>query len=97
MIPEAILPLVRRAILDCMFDTGGELNDDELTILLKQLGHRRVARSDVADQLRWLAEGEFVVVEDLGPYVVARILSKGRDIADGSLVVDGVWRHKTGD
>ena len=96
MIPAAIVPLVRRAILDLMADIGGEQNDDVLAILLAQLGHR-IARRDVADQMRWLAEEHFIEVEPLGPFLVGRILADGRDIAGGKLVVSGVWRHKTGD
>jgi hypothetical protein len=96
MIPAAILPLIRRAILDMLNDIGGEQNDDVLTILLAELGHR-VARRDVAEQMHWLAEQKLVAVEDLPPFVVARILADGRDIAEGRLVVTGVWRHKTGD
>lgn len=96
MIPAAILPLVRRAILDLLFDVGGEHNDDYLTILLKQLGHR-IARDDVSEQLQWLGDQGYVALEQVGPFLTARIVSKGRDIADGSMVVEGVWRHKTGD
>jgi hypothetical protein len=77
-------------------DIGGEQNDDVLMIMLAQLGHR-IARRDVAEQMRWLAEQKLIAVEDLGPFVVGRILADGRDIAEGRLVVTGVWRHKTGD
>lgn len=96
MIPAAITPIIRRAILDLLNDIGGEQNDDVLTILLAELGHR-VARRDVAEQMHWLAEKTLIAVEDIGPFVCARILADGRDIAEGRLVVDGVWRHKTGD
>lgn len=103
MIPAAILPLIRRAILDLLNDAGGEHNDDVLTMLLVQLGHR-VARRDVREQLVWLAGNEIagdgsrlVQVEELGPYMVARILPDGRDVAEGRLIVEGVWRHKTGE
>jgi len=96
MIPAAIVPLIRRAILDLLNDIGGEQNDDVLAMLLAQLGHR-IARRDVADQLRWLAEQKLIASEELGPFLVARILADGRDIAEGRLVVEGVWRHKTGD
>ena len=96
MIPEPILPLVRRAILDLLNDIGGEQNDDVLTLLLTQLGHR-AARRDIGAQLDWLAERGLVAMETLGPFRVARILADGRDIAEGRLTVDGVWRHKTGD
>jgi hypothetical protein len=97
MIPAVILPVVRRAIVDLLFDIGGEQNDDVLTQLLNQLGHR-VARRDVAEQLAWLAdEARLIRLEDLGPYNVARILADGRDVAEGRLLVDGIYRFKTGD
>lgn len=96
MIPPAIVPLVRRAILDLLDDIGGEQNDDVLALLLAQVGHR-IARRDVAEQMRWLASENLIATEDLGPFLVGRILADGRDISQGRLVVDGVWRHKTGD
>lgn len=99
MIPDIALPVVRRAILDLLEEIGGEHNDDELTLLLNQLGHR-VARRDIAAQLRWLAmdePGPLVHAEQLGPYVVARILPDGRDVAAGRLLVEGISRHKTGE
>lgn len=96
MIPAAITPIIRRAILDLLNDIGGEQNDDVLTVLLAQLGHR-VARRDVVEQMYWLAEQKLIALEDLAPFIVARILADGRDIAEGRLVVTGVWRHKTGD
>jgi len=96
VIPAVILPVVRRAILDLLFDIGGEHNDDVLSRLLAQLGHR-VASRDVKEQLFWLAEQGLIAAEDLGPYRVARILQDGRDVAEGRLTVDGVSRFKTGD
>ncbi|WP_336973477.1 hypothetical protein [Sphingobium aromaticiconvertens] len=96
MIPAPILPLIRRAILDLLNDIGGEQNDDYLVVLLSDLGHR-IARRDIATQMDWLAGERLIEVEELGPYKVGRILSDGRDIAEGRLVVEGVWRHKTGD
>lgn len=96
MIPPIILPLVRRAILDLMNDVGGEHNEDVLSQLLSQLGHR-VARRDVAEQLGWLDVAGLIRAEKLGPYTVARILADGRDVAEGRLTVDGVSRFKTGD
>lgn len=95
MIPAAIAPLVRRAILDLLDHDGGEQNDDVVTLLLAQLGHR-IARRDVAEQLLWLSEQGLVEAEQVGPFLVASTTSDGRDIAAGRLVVDGVWRHKTG-
>ena len=96
MIHALVLPLVRRAILDLMNDIGGEHNDDVLSQLLVRLGHR-VARRDVADQLRWLAAENLIRVEELDPYLVARIRADGRDVAEGRLLVEGISKFKTGD
>lgn len=95
MIPAAIIPLVRRAILDLLDHDGGAQNDDVITLMLAELGHR-IARRDVAEQLHWLSQQGLVDAEEVGPYLVASTTSDGRDIAAGRLVVDGVWRHKTG-
>jgi hypothetical protein len=95
MIAEALKPLIRRAIIDLLHDIGGEQNDDYVAVLLAQLGHR-IARRDIATEMMWLGDAKLVETEKLGPYVVARILPDGIDVAEGRLVVDGVWRHRTG-
>jgi hypothetical protein len=95
VIPAAILPVVRRAILDFLDLIGGEQSDDTLAILLNADGHR-VARRDVADQLRWLGEQGLLDVEQLGDFVVARVLPDGIDAANGRLRIEGLGRHKTG-
>lgn len=97
MIPKAILPLIRRAIVDLLNDIGGEHNDEVLAALLAELGHR-ISRRDVAEQLEWLAsEAKVIKLDDLGLYKVARIVADGRDIAEGRLVLEGISRFKTGD
>lgn len=88
-------PVVRRAILDLLTDVGGEINDDRLTMLLTQLGHR-IARRDVRAALAWLGAQQLAAVEPLDQFTVGRVTGDGRDVAEGRLVVDGVWRHKTG-
>lgn len=99
MIPAVIQPLVRRAILDLLNDVGGEHNDQSISIFLNQLGHR-VARRDVVDELRFLAKGDgipLIAVENLGPFLVARILQDGRDVAEGRLILPQIYKHKTGE
>ena len=91
-----ILPLVRRAILDLMESIGGEHNDEALTLLLNELGHR-VARRDVAEQLRWLGNEKLITTEELAPYLVVRILTDGRDVANGRYSVEGISLYKTGE
>lgn len=97
MIPDAILPLIRRAILDLINDVGGEENDDVLTIMLTGLGHR-FPRPAVTEQMRWLADHDMRLLEitEFGPYTVASILPNGIEVAEGRLKLNGIWRHKTG-
>ena len=95
-LPAAIQPLVRRAILDLILDVGGEINDETITILLAELGHR-VARSEVGLELTWLRNSGLVKLESAGSYIVAKSTSDGRDVAMGRLRYEGVSRHKTGE
>lgn len=94
-IPALIQPVVRRAILDLLSDIGGQQNDDVIARLLIGLGHR-IARRDVASELRWLASEQLLTIEEVGPFVVAEILTDGIDVSAGNLRLDGVHRHRTG-
>jgi hypothetical protein len=91
-----IAPLVRRAILDLLADIGGEHATGELTLLLNELGHRLAAR-DVVEQVEWLAGVNLILAQKLELFTVARILTDGRDVADGRLIVAGVSKFKTGE
>lgn len=91
-----VLPIIRRAILDLLTDVGGEHNHEVIALMLDQLGHR-VARRDVAEQLKWLAGERLVEIEEMQPYLVARVLPDGRDVSAGRLTIAGVSKHSTRD
>lgn len=90
--------LLRRAILDLVEDVGGELNDQQITIFLNEIGHR-VARRDVRAHIAWLADSDpkLLTSEQVGEFVVVTSTPDGRDVATGRQRVDGVSRHKTGE
>lgn len=96
MIHPAISPLIRRAILDLVDDVGGEVNDDAITILLNELGHR-VGGPDVVIELRWLAERDLLKLQDYPALVVVSSTRAGRAAAAGTMTFEGVNRHKTGE
>lgn len=96
MIHEKVAPVVRRAILDLLLDVGGEVDDDTVTILLNEIGHR-VGRSDVAAELRWLADKGLLKLQELAVMLVVSSTSDGRDAAAGRMRFEGVSRHKTGE
>jgi Fe2+ or Zn2+ uptake regulation protein len=93
---DLIAPVVRRAILDLLSDIGGEHTANELTLLLNELGHRLAVR-DVVAQVNWLAEAKLLVVQVFDQFTTARILTDGRDVADGRYIVVGVSKFKTGE
>lgn len=94
--PDIVIEIVRRAILDLLNEIGGEHNDDVIRHWLSGVGHR-VARREVRQQLEWLKEQRLIAADEVGPYLVARVLPDGRDVADGLMSFDGVSRHKTGE
>ena len=96
MIHPALQPVIRRAILDLIFDVGGAVDDDTATILLNEIGHR-IARSDVAAEIRWLADKGLVRLTETPAMLVIASTSDGRDTAMGRLRFEGVSRHKTGE
>jgi len=93
---QVVLPLIRRAVLDLLADVGGEQNHEVLTLLLNELGHR-VAKRDILAVLEWLADAKLIITEQVGPFTTARVLSDGRDVADGRYIVEGISKFKTGE
>lgn len=96
MIHPAIAPIIRRAILDLLLDVGGEVNNDQITILLNELGHR-VGDPDVVEELRWLATRDLLKLQEYPALVVVSSTARGRAGAAGTMRFDGVSRHKTGE
>jgi hypothetical protein len=96
MLHEKIRPLIRRAILDLVLDVGGEVNDDDVTILLNELGHR-VGAPDVVDEFDWLGAKELLKVQKYPAYTVVSSTKLGRAIAAGTMRYEGVSPHKTGE
>lgn len=94
-LPAVIQPVVRRAILDLLNDIGGQQSDDVIARLLGNLGHR-VARRNVAEELRFLAAEKLIEVEQVGPFLCGEITPDGIDVSAGNLIIDGVYRHRTG-
>lgn len=89
-------PLIRRALLELLTEIGGEQNHEVLAALLNEAG-QRVAVSDTRTELEWLRDAGCIHAEQLGPFLMARILADGRDIAEGRKNVDGVWRYRLGE
>ena len=66
-------------------------NEYVLKQLLGQLGHS-VSSDKLRTELNWLQEQGLVTLSDVAGTMVAKLTVRGRDVADGSVVVPGVHR-----
>jgi len=96
MLHDKIRPVIRRAILDVVLDVGGEVNDEDVTILLNELGHR-VGGPDVVEEFNWLGAQGLLKLQEYPAYVVVSSTKAGRAVAAGTMRYDGVYQHKTGE
>lgn len=77
-------------------DQDYAINDRIMKTALASLGHG-VSSDLVRAEYDWLQELGLVTVEDLGALSVARITTRGMDVANGHATVPGVARPGPGD
>jgi len=70
---------------------GYRANSSVLTAALNHFGHS-MSRDQVKTELHWLAEQRLLVVDDIGPVIVATLAERGQDVANGRAIVPGVSR-----
>lgn len=66
-------------------------NSSVLCHALNHFGHS-VSRDQVRTDLAWLGEQQLVLIEDIGPVLVATLTERGQDVAAGRAIVPGVSR-----
>lgn len=66
-------------------------NSSVLYNLLDTFGHSP-SRDQVKSHLRWLEEQDLVEIEDVSDLLIATLTSRGQDVAQGRVMVDGVKR-----
>ena len=87
---------LRLAVLQILAaDADYAHNELVLSSALEQLGHG-VSRDNLRTELAWLAEQGLVSIEDVSGIRVARLLSRGQDVAKGVARVPGVARPRPG-
>lgn len=70
---------------------GYELNESILHAILADFGHK-VSRDKVVTELRWLEEQGLVTTSVAAACTIARLTSRGLDVARGHATVPGVKR-----
>lgn len=77
-------------------DAAYAINESVMQAALDPLGHR-VGRDVVRSEFAWLNEQGLIEVEHVSDAVhVARLTSRGLDVAEGRAVVPGVKRPRPG-
>lgn len=93
---DLIVSDIRLVILRALSeDPGYSHNEIILKEILGVMGHK-VASDGLRAQLAWLAEQGLVETEAVGNLAVARLTSRGADVADGSATCPGVKRPRPG-
>ncbi|PLY02758.1 MAG: hypothetical protein C0622_05260 [Desulfuromonas sp.] len=72
-------------------DAGYSHNESVLQSILAAFGHS-VSRDVVKTQINWLAEQGLVTVDTVGNYLIAKLTTRGADVAAGHATVPGVKR-----
>ncbi len=91
---DIVIADIRLVILRTLAeDAGYAMNESVLQSVLGQFGHT-CSRDRVRTELRWLEEQGLVSIQDVVGVLVARLTSRGADVASGAARVDGVKRPR---
>ena len=91
---ELVIADQRLVILRSLEEMPGyEANESILDSCLDQYGHK-VSRDAVRTHISWLAEQGLVAVRELGNTMIAKLNSRGIDVANGSATVPGVKKPR---
>jgi hypothetical protein len=72
-------------------DADYACNEYILREAIKPFGHK-LSSDLLRSELNWLGEQGLLVVSDVSGVVVAKLTQRGKDVADGCVVVPGVKR-----
>lgn len=80
----------RLCILRTLADVKGSCNDSVLHSALKALGHLKLTRDDVREQIAFLKDRGLVKDEWVGDIQIVHITKRGADVAEGNVEVEGI-------
>lgn len=78
-------------LLSLAQDHGYAHNEYVLKEMLGMMGHG-VSRDKLRTELAWLTEQGLIETNDVSGTMVAKLTGRGKDVADGAVVVPGVKR-----
>jgi hypothetical protein len=90
---EKIIQQDRRLVVLRMLAQDADYSHNEYILreALRVYGHR-LSADLLRSELHWLAEQGLLSVEDVSGVLIAKLTRRGKDVADGAVVVPGVKR-----
>lgn len=86
----------RRDILIFLKDCGGRLGDEVLRVAVERMGHPRLSRDTIRQDITYLKERGLVQSEWSDNILIAIITKRGVEVAEGRTAVDGIERPEVG-
>lgn len=91
---DVVVADIRLVVLKTLAeDQGYSMNESVLQEVLGMFGHT-CSRDRVKTELRWLEEQGLVTLAEVVGVLVAKVTSRGVDVATGAARVDGVKRPR---
>lgn len=87
----------RLCILRLLNESQGRANDSVLHVGLEVLGHTRLSRETVRDDLRFLVGRGCLRDEFYNDVMVVNLTKRGLEVCEGRIVVDGIKRPSIGE
>lgn len=70
-----------------------EANESIIDTCLESYGHN-ISRDAVRTHLSWLEEQDLITIREMSDYHIAKLTSRGQDVAEGQAIVPGVKRPR---
>lgn len=86
----------RLCILRLLTDINGTANESVLHSGVEALGHVRLPRGQIREDIRFLIDNGCITSEWYGDVQVAQITRRGAEVANGSIEIKGIKRPSIG-
>lgn len=86
----------RRDILVFLKECGGRLGDEVLRVAVERMGHPRLSRDTIRQDIAYLEERGLCRSEWSEDIQIAIITRRGVEVAEGRITVEGIERPEVG-
>ena len=80
----------RLCVLRLLSESGGTANDSVLHTGIEHLGHARIPRNDIREDIRFLNDRGLIEITWFKEVMVAKITKRGLELTEGRITVEGI-------